>query len=213
MTNLYVGKVVVVTNAENAIGRACAKAFVAEGASVIITVNDPQAGQQIIEETGSAAFVRVDVCDSIQVDAAVAFAIKQFGRLDVMVNNASVDAPETRLIKDCPDTVIWEAMCHTYGSCFYGTRAAVNRFLAQGTSGWIINIASIRGNPGVEKMAPYVAARQAILEMTEAAAEEYGPLGIRVNGIPGAGTPEEVAASAIIYASEHFPAVRLHWHG
>jgi len=189
MSNRFSGKVVVVTGAGDGIGRACACAFAAEGAQVVVAEINPQTGQRTVAEIrqagGCAEFIQTDVSVSAQVNAAVAFAVQQFGHLDVMVNNAGIEGLPGP-IKDCTDENVQKTMLTNYGGCFSGIRAAVNQFLAQGSGGTVVNIASFLGMRGFAGMAHYAATKWAILGLTESAAAEYAPAGIRINAVlPG----------------------------
>ena len=84
------GKVALVTGAAQGIGAACAEAFAREGAKVLITDVNEEVGRRTAQSLG-VAFARCDVSRKSEVDAAVAFAVKEFGRLDILVANAGID--------------------------------------------------------------------------------------------------------------------------
>ena len=91
MSESYQGKVAIVTGGAKGVGAATVRSFVERGASVGVLDTDPQEGQKLVGELGSAAlFVSCDVGKVEQVDAAVKRVTDHFGRLDVLVNNAGI---------------------------------------------------------------------------------------------------------------------------
>jgi NAD(P)-dependent dehydrogenase (short-subunit alcohol dehydrogenase family) len=182
------GKVALVTGGGAGLGRGIAEELAKAGADIAIAEIDPASGQTAADELAQLG-VRTrayptDVSDSEQVDATFQRAAEDLGRLDVVVNNAGISriGPHTHEVtdKDWLDSI---AVMQT--GVFFGMRAAGRIMLKQG-GGSIVNISSIRGfspNPG--RMA-YCAAKAAVIMMTNVAAGEWAPRGIRVNAIaPG----------------------------
>ncbi len=177
------GKVAIITGAGANMGKAAAELFAAEGARVVVADWDADSGAEVARQVGGL-FVRADVGKSADVDALVAEAVRRFGRLDIMYNNAGISrvAP----VLEASDEDFAALMNVDLGGVFYGTRAAANVMRGQG-SGIIINTASTNAIHGVLGMSLYSAAKAAVVQFTKVAAAELAPFGIRVNAIcPGA---------------------------
>ena len=226
---LLAGRVAAITGGAQGLGFAIAKEFVAEGARVVLADLDLDATANAARQLGDtsvAAAVRCDVTSSEQVEVLVADVVAQFGRLDIMVNNAGItrDATLRKMTEDQFDEVI---AVHLKGT-WNGTRAAAAVMREQG-SGAIINMSSISGKVGFVGQTNYSAAKAGIVGLTKAAAKELAHLGVRVNAIaPGlirsamtesmpqriwdaklaevpmgrAGEPVEVAGVAVFLASD-----------
>jgi meso-butanediol dehydrogenase/(S,S)-butanediol dehydrogenase/diacetyl reductase len=226
------GKVALVTGAGSGIGRAIALRFAAEGAAVVVNDLVADAAQRVAKEieaaSGRALAFPGDVADPRQVEAAVRFATTQFGRLDVLVNNAAAVVPGP--VESLSDDDWRRTQSVTLDGVFYGIRAALPVMAAQG-AGSIINISSgaaVAGEPG---LGAYGAAKAAIVNLTKTAAVENAARGVRINTIlPGPietppllaaveatggragwerqipagrlGKPEEMAAVALFLASD-----------
>ncbi len=182
------GKVAVVTGGTAGIGKGIARAFLAEGATVVINGRDSERGEKAIAEFGAngrAAFRPGDVKLQEDIDALIGGTVEQFGRLDILVNNAGgangLGAPTWEMSDEVwLDTIAWNLT-----ATFWATRAAL-RHMVPRASGRIINISSIEGKHGKAILTPYVAAKHAINGFTKSVAKEVGTLGITVNSIcPG----------------------------
>jgi len=185
------GHVAVVTGSTKGIGRATAEMFAAEGASVLITGRNEEAGKDVEDAIRSAggdgAFFRTDVEREDQVQAAMAEAVRLFGKLTVLVNNAAptdlmttgtFDGPITELTTDRWDRL----MRGTLTSVFWACKYAIPEMIAAG-GGSIVNIsssASIRGWTGIDV---YTAAKAGMNGLTRSIAAEYGAANIRCNCI------------------------------
>ena len=226
---LLAGHIAIVTGGAQGLGYAIAEVFIAEGARVVLGDLDPERTRAAAEALGGADVaraVRCDVTSVAEVDALVDAAVAQFGRLDVMVNNAGItrDATLRKMTEQQFDEVI---AVHLKGT-WNGTRAAAAVMREQG-SGAIINMSSISGKVGLIGQSNYSAAKAGIVGLTKAAAKELAHLGVRVNAIqPGlirsamteampqriwdaklaevpmgrAGEPREVATVALFLASD-----------
>ena len=174
-------KVAVVTGAASGIGLAIANLFVAEGAKVVYSdIND---GGLKLDPT-SAMFVKCDVSKSAEVDALVKAAVAQFGRLDIMVNNAGIGGLGGVL--DATDEAWAKTIGINLSGVFYGARAASNAMKAAGIKGSIINMSSILGTVGLGSAVCYCAAKGGVVQLTHSSALDLAPLGIRINAIaPG----------------------------
>jgi 3alpha(or 20beta)-hydroxysteroid dehydrogenase len=176
------GKVVLITGAARGQGEAEARRFVGEGASVMITdVSDATA---LAAELGdAAAFHRLDVTDPEQWQRAVAATVDQFGRLNVLVNNAGIGVMGS--LRDTDPEVHRRVIDINLNGVYHGMRAVITPMATAG-GGSIVNVSSIDGLVGVMGMTSYSASKFAVTGMTRSAAIELGPLGIRVNSIhPG----------------------------
>ncbi len=188
------GRVAIVTGASQGIGHAIAKAFVREGASVVINARREEAIRKVAEElsTGGGKVIAVhgDVSQRDTADRTIAAAAEHFGRIDVLVNNAQVT--QNALIEDITDEII----ALTFGSGFHGTlyhmQAALPWLKKQGGS--IVNFGTRQGIYGQPHDGCYGANKEAIRALTRTAAREWGQFGIRVNVINPAGLSPAAAA-------------------
>jgi NAD(P)-dependent dehydrogenase (short-subunit alcohol dehydrogenase family) len=228
-------KVAVITGGGNGIGRAAVLRFLAEGARVVVADLNEETGRETVDLAVLAGsgervrFVRTDVAREADVAAAVALATRDFGRLDVMFNNAGVAGafgPITHI-----DEADWD---YTFDvlvkGVFLGMKHAARAMKAQGRGGVIVNTASIAGLSGGDGPQAYSAAKAAVINLTRAVAIELAPQRIRVNAIcpgailtplihrgnadamrpllekfqpwPDAGQPEHIAAAALFLASD-----------
>jgi 2-deoxy-D-gluconate 3-dehydrogenase len=182
------GKTALVTGASRGIGAAIAIAYAEAGADVALAARTVDALEDVegkIAATGRRAVViPTDVTDVEQVDACVARAIAELGRIDVMVNNAG----GSDFIAPVTDTKIegWHKRIDlNLHSVFYGCRA-VGPHMTERGSGSVINVASLAAFTATPMMAFYGAAKAGVVSMTKTIAHEWGAAGVRVNAIcPG----------------------------
>ncbi len=182
------GRVAIVTGSGQGLGRGIAQELAQAGASVAVLEIDGESARVAADElsqTGveSRAY-QTDVAQSAQVDESFAAVARDFGRLDIVVNNAGISrvGPHTQ---DVTDEDWHDSIAVMQTGVFFCMRAAGRIMLPQ-KSGSIVNISSIRGfspNPG--RMS-YCAPKAAVIIMTSVAAGEWAPHGIRVNAVaPG----------------------------
>jgi len=177
----FEGKVVIVTGAASGIGRAYCQRFSDEGAMVVMAdrARGPlEAAARALPPERTHAQV-TDVSDEAQVTALVAEAVRRFGRLDVMCNNAGVIeiGPVTEI-----ETEDWRRLMSVdLDAVFYGTRAAAPEL--KKTRGCIINTASVSGLGGDWGMSAYNAAKGGVVNFTRAAALDLASHGVRVNSV------------------------------
>ena len=180
-------KIALVTGAAQGIGKSIAKTLGEFGATVILSDIQAEKGQQTSKELSAADFIACDISDSAQVKSMINAVVEKFGRLDIMVNNAGINSgPKDRANIDEFSEELWHRIINVdLNGTFYCCKAASAVMTKQG-SGNIINIASIAGIVALRLQIPFVAAKAAIIKMTEAMACELGPKGIRVNTVsPG----------------------------
>ncbi|HEY1780107.1 MAG TPA: SDR family oxidoreductase [Roseiarcus sp.] len=228
------GKCAIVTGAAGGIGLACARRLAADGASVMLADIDVAAGEkaaaQLREEGRAAAFVPADVSERAPIAVLVDRTMEEFGRVDIMLNNAGValSAP----ILEMSDELFDKVLATNLRSAFIGTQLAARRMIAGGRGGVIINMSSVNALLAIPGLAAYGCTKGALNQLTRVAAIELAPHNIRVVAIgPGtiltelarnavmgdeagrrrilsrtpigrAGEPEEVAAVASFLASE-----------
>ena len=157
-----------------------------EGASVGLLARGRPGLEETLELIGPARALVVpcDVTDRAAVAAAVQIVIAEWGRLDVVVNNAGQRQDRARI--DELETAEWERMIEVnLSSVFYVTRAAAPHLIEQG-GGSVVNIASISGPFGIPRIGAYAAAKAGIIGLTKTMAAEWSEFGVRVNTVaPG----------------------------
>ncbi|CAN7599014.1 SDR family NAD(P)-dependent oxidoreductase [Phenylobacterium sp. LjRoot219] len=186
MTQELAGKVAVITGGAKGLGRGAVELFVAEGAQVVVADVDVAAGAALAETLGSAVrFRRADVSRREEVEALVAFAVAEFGGLQVMFNNAGVTDEATGRLLDDDFGAFERVMAVNVLGVMLGTQAAA-RHMARHGGGSIINTASIGGLASGYGFPVYRAAKAGVVSFTKSAAIELGEHLIRVNCIcPG----------------------------
>lgn len=172
------GRVVVVTGAARGIGRLVAAAFTREGAHVVGLDLEAGALAELQEESLAELVLPCDITDPDQVRQAVAAVDERFGRLDVLINNAGVNA-EGPL--ESFEPALWDQVFAVNVRGVLNTCQAVIPLMKRQRSGRIINAASFAAIiPSVEAAA-YGASKAAVVQMTRVLASELGPWGITVN--------------------------------
>ena len=174
------GKACLVTGAGRGIGRAIAIALSEAGANVALGLRDAATGRDLAEQIGALP-VQMDVTDLGQVTAAVDAVASEFGRLDVLVNNAGIGPPETPAedvaVEDFDATVALNLR-----GTFFASQAAGRVMIGQG-SGRIVNLSSQAGFVALPGEAVYCMTKAAISHLTKCLAVEWGAHGINVNAV------------------------------
>lgn len=185
--NLLDGKVVVVTAAAGTgIGSAVAERCLDEGALVVLSDSHERRLAEANERLSTAYPKRVwslpcDVTDDEAVRALVAGAVGEFGRLDVMVNNAGLGG--NRAVTEMTDDEWGRVLDITLNGTFRCTRAALRQMIAQGGGGAVVNNASVLGWRAQAGQAHYAAAKAGVMAFTRCAAMDVAAHGIRVNAV------------------------------
>jgi 3-oxoacyl-[acyl-carrier protein] reductase len=225
------GKVAVVTGASRGIGRAIAERLAAEGAKVVVNHRaSPEQAEEVVATIqargGEVVAIQADVSDFGQAHELIKAVLKQFGRIDVLVNNAGTTR-DTLLMMMKEDQ--WDVVIDTNLKSVFNCCKAVARSMVRQRSGRIVNIASVAGLAGNPGQTNYAASKAGVIGFTKSLAKELGSRSITVNAIaPGFvptaltevlsedlkqaaidhtplrrfGKPEEVAAAVAFFASD-----------
>lgn len=179
------GRHALITGAARGIGRAFAKAYVAEGATVAIADIDMGRAEESAVEIGDGAYaVPLDVTDQASIDAAVAAVVDRHGRLDILINNAALFdmAPIAEITRQSYDRLYAVNVAGT----LFTLQAAARQMMDQAQGGKIINMASQAGRRGEALVAIYCSTKAAVISLTQSAGLDLIRHGINVNAIaPG----------------------------
>lgn len=194
------GKVALVTGAGQGIGLACARALAREGASVVLAERDEAAGkaaaQSLRGQKHEATFVRCDVSRKAQMDAAVAAAVKAYGKLDILVANAGIVHAAEFL--DLEEADFDRVLAVNLKGVFLAGQAAARQMVKQGSGGAIVNMSSVNAVLAIPNQVPYVVSKGGINQLTKVMALSLAPHRIRVNAIGPGTILTELAKTAVL---------------
>ena len=231
MSDRFQGKVALITGGSKGIGRACAYGFAAEGANVAITgrtLGELEATAARVRQLGGEALVcQSDFLNREQVAGIVPAVLAEFGRIDILVNNAAIIHPRIDLT-DLDDQTWYDVIEVNLNAAAMLTKSVVPAMVDAG-GGSIINISSIGGRSGGRGRSAYRVTKASLISLTQTLAAELREHGINVNAICPGGTdtegyreafnnrgrddnpdlmlPEEIANVAVFLASDSSSAI------
>ena len=217
MSHDLTGKVAIVTGGNSGIGAAVVLGLAEAGAAVVIDfVAHPEATDELerkIAAMGDRAIgVNADISTVDGVQQLVDAAVKEFGRLDIMVNNAGM---ETRTsVLDTTEKQYDTVLAVNLKSAFFGTQLAAKQFIAQGSGGVVVNTSSVHEDWPMPGNTPYCVTKGGMRMLARTAGVELAPHGIRVvNVAPGAvATPinqVEMNADTLKQLDDYIPLGRM----
>lgn len=198
-------RVAIITGAAQGIGAACARLFAEQGARVVIgDVNEVGAAslvKDIAAAGGYASFKRTDVGAAAECRALVDFAVAQFGRVDVLVNNAGIVHAADFLELDPQD--FDRVMRINLGGAFVCGQAVARQMVAQparddGSRGVIVNMSSVNAVLAIANQVPYTVSKGGLNQLTKVMALALAPHGIRVMGVGPGSIATELLKTAVL---------------
>lgn len=196
------GKVAAITGAARGIGKACARRFLDDGVKVVISDVDAEGLAATAAELARPDALRTivgNVARRADVDQLVATAVKEFGRLDIMVNNAGV--ARNRDILEITEEEFDEIIGINLKGAFFGVQAAARQMIAQGGGGVIVNMSSVNALLAIPALATYAMSKGGMKQLTSVAAVALAPQNIRVVAV-GPGTILTDMVKSSIYTSD-----------
>ncbi|RMG22428.1 MAG: beta-ketoacyl-ACP reductase [Bacteroidetes bacterium] len=185
-TNLLAGQVAIVTGGARGIGKGICKLFCEEGAQVALwdVLDAGEATAEALRAAGGKAmFQKVDVTDKASVEQAVEEVMRQFGRIDILINNAGIVRDRTFLKMTDEE---WHQVINVNLNGIYTCTKAVIPHMREAGYGRIVSASSVNGILGAYGQTNYSASKAAIIGFTKALAREVGKYGITVNAVaPG----------------------------
>jgi NAD(P)-dependent dehydrogenase (short-subunit alcohol dehydrogenase family) len=179
----FSGKVAVITGSASGIGRATALKFGQEGAKVVIADFDQKGGEETVrlikDSKGEAFFVKVDVTKADEVQNMVERTVKEYGRLDIIFNNAGTEGP-IKLLHETTEQEFNKVIDINLKGVFLCSKHVIPQMIKQG-GGVIVNASSESAIIGHAQWSIYCASKAGVMLLTKAMAAEYGRRNIRVN--------------------------------
>jgi meso-butanediol dehydrogenase / (S,S)-butanediol dehydrogenase / diacetyl reductase len=191
------GKVALITGAGSGVGAAIAQRFVADGAKICITGRRQEKLDEVVQSlpAGTAVSCAGDVTDLEDARKMVASALVINGRLDVLVNNAAIDAGGKTVVD--MDLEIWDRVLATNMTGPMHMMKMSIPHMIKGGGGSIINIASLGGLRCLPGMPAYCASKAGLIMLTQQVALDFGPDNIRCNAVCPGGTRTEMLENSL----------------
>lgn len=178
-------KVAIVTGATSGIGRATAVLFAQEGAKVVAVGRRPAEGEATVttvrQNGGEGIFVRADVSKTLDVKALVSKALAAYGRIDILFNNAGINADSAKKPLADLSEEDWDLTMDVNVKSVFLTSKYVIPEMMKGGGGVIVNASSNAGLVATKNRSVYIASKGAVTQLTKSMALDYAPFGIRVN--------------------------------
>jgi len=192
-------KAIVVTGGAQGLGRACAERFIADGARVLIADINEEILQATADEIG-AQHTTADISKRSEIEKLVQACVDQFGKIDVILNNAGIAKNQEFL--DISDDDYDSVLNVNLKGTFMGVQTAAKQMIQQGSGGVIINMSSINALLANPSLATYAMSKGGMNQLTNVAAVALAPHNIRVVGIGPGTILTEMVKEAIFTSDE-----------
>ena len=208
-------KVVIITGATSGIGRGMALLFAENEATVVINGIDEEGGKRVVEEIlatgGKAIFILADVGDADQAQAMADKTVEEFGKIDVLINNAGINIgmKDRRPIHEFPNDM-WKKILNVDLDGVYYCSKAVLQNMTKNGYGKIINISSIVGVVPLRNQCAFAAAKAGVIHLTKAMAIELASFGVNVNVICPGSVQIPVMVESGMYADNRYESIMSH---
>jgi NAD(P)-dependent dehydrogenase (short-subunit alcohol dehydrogenase family) len=207
----FTDRVVVITGGETGIGRAAVEAFARSGASVVIAGFLEDKGQEVVEALSSegltAHFSKTDVQQESSITALVDEVLGQHGRIDVLVNNASIFDGFAGAVET--STALWDKVISTnLRGTFLFCREVLSRDMLKRGEGAIVNVSSVGGIIGGADGTAYTASKFGVIGLTRQMASDYSSKGIVINAVCPGMIQTDIRANSLRILGEDAPPMR-----
>ena len=173
-------KITIITGAASGIGKGCAELFAQEGATVVVTDIQDEAGQELADAIGGA-YLHVDVTDPASVEAMIKNTVERYGRIDILMNNAGIDGQQA--VTGDSSIENWEEVTSiNLDGVYYGMKYVLPVMVEQ-NGGVILNSGSTVGLNAMGFLPAYSASKAGVIHLSKSVAIEYAYYNIRVNVI------------------------------